>query len=168
MAQDRRAAIQSYVERAFAALDRVDYYRLLGVSSAADDEEIRSAYYRLAANLHPDVHGLEVAPDYRRKLTAVFSRVAEAYKVLSRAQLRARYDRELANGRLRIGMGAEVASSEPKIQDPAARRFYKLAQDAINAGERNSAIMNLKFALQKEPDNPHLQRELATVEKGKR
>ena len=165
MSEQRRAQIRAFVERAYGVLDQVDYYRLLSVSSAATDEEIQSAYYRLAASLHPDVHGLEVDREYRAKLTAVFSRVAEAYKVLSDRPMRARYDRELAKGSLRISMGADVAKKGPDIQTPGALKFYKMAQAALRSRDFKSAVMNLRFALQQEPDNELIQSELAKAEK---
>ncbi len=168
MSRDRRATIMDFVERASGALDKVDYYRLLNISSAADDETVRSAYYKYAASLHPDVHGLDVDSEYRRKLTAVFSRVVEAYKVLSVPEQRARYDRELAKGHLRLSMGADVSKDTPAITDPSALRFYKLAMAATNDGDLKSALMNLRFALQKEPDNELLKSELAKAEKGKK
>jgi curved DNA-binding protein CbpA len=164
VSNNRREQIRNYVERACAALDNIDYYRLLNVSSAANDEQIRVAYYKLAASLHPDVHGVDVEPAYRAKLTAVFSRVAEAYKVLADPALRARYDRELARGNLRMSMGADVSESGPKINTPSAQRFFKLAEAAISSGDKKSAIMNLRFALQVEPDNPDIQAELKKIE----
>ena len=165
MSDERRAQIRAFVERASSVLDQVDYYRLLSVSSAATDDDIRSAYYRLAASLHPDVHGLEVDRDYRAKLTAVFSRVVEAYKVLYDRPMRARYDRELAKGSLRISMGGDVANRGPDIQTPGALKFYKMAQAALQSRDFKSAVMNLRFALQQEPDNELIKAELAKAEK---
>jgi curved DNA-binding protein CbpA len=166
MSDDRRDHIRSYVERASAVLDQVDYYRLLNISSASNDEQIRAAYYKLAASLHPDVHGVDVDSVYRAKLTAVFSRVAEAYKVLSDSALRNRYDRELAKGSLRISMGVDVAKKGPDIETPAARKFFKLAKSAMVSGDYKSATMNLRFALQVEPDNELIKSELAKAEQG--
>ena len=63
-----------------------DYYNILGVSRGAGDEEIKSAYKRLAKQHHPDVnkdHGSE----------AKFKEVQEAYSVLSDANKKAQYDR---------------------------------------------------------------------------
>lgn len=164
MSEDRRQQIKSFVERACGVLDQVDYYRLLSISSAASSEEIRVAYYKLAASLHPDVHGVDVDADYRSKLTAVFSRVVEAYKVLSESEMRARYDRELAKGNLRLSMGADVARKGPEIETAAALKFYKLASSAMRSRDYKSAKMNLRFALQIEPDNEIIKRELAKAE----
>jgi DnaJ-class molecular chaperone len=166
MSEERRAQIRAFVERANAVLDQVDYYKLLSISSAATDDQIRASYYNLAASLHPDVHGLEVDQEYRGKLTAVFSRVAEAYKVLSDRPMRARYDRELAKGSLRMSMGADVAKRGPDIKTPGALKFYKMAQGAIRSRDFKSAVMNLRFALQQEPDNELIQAELEKAEKG--
>ena len=166
MSDDRRAKIRAFVERAYAVLDQVDYYRMLSISSAATDVQVRAAYYKLAASLHPDVHGLGIDKAYRAKLTAVFSRVAESYKVLSDRPLRARYDRELAKGSLRISMGADIANRGPDIKTPGALKFFKMGQGALRSRDFKSAVMNFKFALQQEPDNEVIKAELEKAEKG--
>ncbi len=168
MTTERQQSIAQYVERASQVLDQIDYYRLLNVSSAADSNEIRSAYYRLAASLHPDIHGVDVDPAFRLKLTSVFSRVAEAYKVLANSESRHRYDRELAKGNLRMSMGADVSTSGPAVKDAGARKFYRLGQAAAVAGNFQSATMNFRFALQSEPDNETIQAALKKAEKGER
>lgn len=164
MPPDRRTRIVQFVQQVHSALDSMDYYQLLRISSAADEEQIRKAYYALATSLHPDVHGVDTAPQFRKELTAVFSRIAEAYKVLVNPENRARYDRELAGGHLRISMGADVRQTGPHIATPSARRFFQLGMEARNAGDRASAAMNFRFALQVEPDNAEIQRELALAE----
>lgn len=167
-AQDRQTQIARFVERAYGALDRVDYYRLLGVSSAATETEIREAYYKLAQHLHPDIHGVDIPEPFRLKLTAVFSRVVEAYKALSDGPRREAYDRGLARGSLRLKMGVEIQNDRPeaRITDPGALKFYRLARAAREGGDLKSALMNLRLALSVEPDNTVLQSELADLEKG--
>ncbi len=64
-----------------------DYYEVLGVSKDALDQEIKSAYRRLAVKYHPDKN-----PD-DKTAEEKFKEAAEAYSVLSDPEKRARYDR---------------------------------------------------------------------------
>ena len=165
---DRHAAIRRFVDQAHAALEQVDYYRILGVSSASDGAKIQKAYYKLAARLHPDLFGVDAEPAFRLKLTTVFSRVVEAYKVLSDPDKRSSYDRGLARGQLRYQIGAEIGEQKPEdsISDPGARKFYVLAKAALDSGDRKSAVMNLRLALSMDPDNELIKTELDAAEKG--
>jgi curved DNA-binding protein CbpA len=165
-----RAAIARYVDQAYATLDQVDYYRVLGVSSAATEEELRGAYYRLATRLHPDIHGDAIDRGFRERLTAVYSRVVEAYKVLSNPQRRADYDGALSRGDMRLQAGSKVRPKAPEesIQNPKARQFYKLAQAALNDRNVAAAVMNLRLALTMEPDNELIKELLAKTGTGGR
>src|SRR5256714_2601366 len=64
---------------------QTDYYVLLGVPRSASDEQIRSAYRKLARQYHPDVNSAADASER-------FKAVTEAYEVLTDPQRRQRYD----------------------------------------------------------------------------
>jgi curved DNA-binding protein CbpA len=165
--QRRRTTIADFVERAHAVLEEVDYYRILGLAHDADGDAVRAAYYKLAALLHPDVHGDETTPAYREKLTAVFSRLAEAYRVLIDPGQREAYDRGLAEGEVRMSTGIKVRPRpEELIADVGARRFYRLGMEALAAGNGKSAAINLRMALSME-DCAVIRDALASCEPGK-
>lgn len=64
-----------------------DYYEILGVAKNASDDDIKSAYRKLAGKYHPDRNpGNEEA-------VHSFKEAAEAYDVLSNPDKRTRYDR---------------------------------------------------------------------------
>jgi len=71
------------------------YYSLLGISSAATDAEIKSAYRKLAKHFHPDANP-QVTDAVRRVTEEKFKEVQEAYDVLRNSSKRALYDRLLA------------------------------------------------------------------------
>ena len=65
----------------------IDYYKILGVPSNADDETIKKAYKKLALKWHPDRH-----QDDKEEAEKMFKEIGEAYACLSDPQKRARYD----------------------------------------------------------------------------
>ncbi|MCR5808678.1 MAG: molecular chaperone DnaJ [Clostridiales bacterium] len=66
--------------------EKRDYYEVLGVQKTASDDEIKSAFRKMAKQYHPDLH-----PD-DKDAEAKFKEVNEAYEVLSNADKRAKYD----------------------------------------------------------------------------
>ncbi|XP_003707298.1 dnaJ protein homolog 1 [Megachile rotundata] len=63
-----------------------DYYRILGISQNASDDEIKKAYRKLALKYHPDKNRSAGAEEK-------FKEIAEAYEVLSDAKKREVYDK---------------------------------------------------------------------------
>src|SRR4051812_4034683 len=68
-------------------MSKRDYYEVLGVSQTATDQEIKSAYRRLAIQFHPDKNPNDASAEEK------FKEAAEAYSVLQDAEQRRRYDR---------------------------------------------------------------------------
>ena len=62
-------------------------YAILGVSERASADEIRKAYRKLAKDLHPDARPGDKAAEER------FKQVTSAFKLLSNAETRAKFDR---------------------------------------------------------------------------
>src|SRR6186713_1030351 len=65
---------------------RTDYYEVLGVSRTATEQELKSAYRKLALQYHPDRN-----PN-NKDAEEKFKEAAEAYSVLSDSDKRQRYD----------------------------------------------------------------------------
>ncbi len=68
-------------------MPKKDYYAVLGVSSNASQEEIKSAYRKLAKQYHPDLHPGDNAAAEK------FKEINDAYSIVGDPDKRAKYDR---------------------------------------------------------------------------
>lgn len=84
---------------------KTDYYKILGVSRNADENELKKAYRKLAMKYHPDKHQAgesQSAKDAEEK----FKEISEAYEVLSDPNKRAAYDQFGHAGAAGMGGGS--------------------------------------------------------------
>jgi len=68
-----------------------DYYKVLGVSRSASQDEIKKAFRKLAVKYHPDKNQGDKAAEEK------FKEISEAYEVLGNADSRKKYDELGAN-----------------------------------------------------------------------
>jgi molecular chaperone DnaJ len=83
-----------------------DYYEVLGVSRTSSDQEIKSAYRKLALQYHPDRN------PGNKEAEESFKEAAEAYAVLSDGQKRANYDRF---GHAGVGGAGGAGGFDPSV-----------------------------------------------------
>jgi molecular chaperone DnaJ len=92
-------------------MSKRDYYEVLGVGKGAGEQELKSAYKRLAKQFHPDLNPGSVEAEDK------FKEVAEAYAVLSNQEQRTRYDRHGHAGVSSAGAPNWGASGFGNIED---------------------------------------------------
>src|SRR6185437_14738916 len=72
---------------ATANVTKIDFYEVLSVSRDATDQELKTAYRKLAMQYHPDRNPDDPTAEEK------FKECSEAYQVLSDPEKRAAYDR---------------------------------------------------------------------------
>ncbi len=100
-----------------------DYYDILGVQRGAGEQELKSAFRKLAKEYHPDKHQGDKAAEQR------FKELGEAYEALKDPQKRAAYDQfghaafEHGGRGGQAGFGPDFASSMSDIFDDLFGEF---------------------------------------------
>ncbi len=153
----RRAQIQ--VSTLHEILHEIDYYRILQLGPEARQTEIDTAYRRESRRLHPDRFAALQDAALTSQVNEIHRTLNEAYDVLRDPDMRIRYDRGLERGHIRLtdesgsggeggGQGIEDAASTPK-----GEKYWRMALAAWEAGDFQSCIMQIQFALSFEPNN---------------
>lgn len=100
-----------------------DYYKVIGVTPGASEEEIKSAYRRMAKKYHPDAHPGDGECERR------FREINEAYGVLGDSEKRKKYDAD------RRGTKAENGKPGVNYQD-IFRQFNNMFGFGAEQGEK--------------------------------
>jgi len=92
-------------------MDFIDYYKVLGISKTATQDEIRAAYRKLARKHHPDLNPND------KEANKKFQQINEANEVLSDPEKRKKYDQ--------YGKDWQHAEAFEKAQQEAGRQSHR-------------------------------------------
>ena len=129
-----------------------DYFKILGVSRNATDEEIKSAFRKLARQFHPDLH-----PN-NDKAESEFKEINEAYEILSDEDKKKSYEEYLSywfNNRDGKSRDFDSDNNDKRFDDFFSEligRFSEVGQEIYSniSSDNNTQSLNLdaKFNLQ--------------------
>ncbi len=108
---------------------RIDYYRILGVSREASDEEIKKAYRKLVFEHHPDRN--PNSPQAEEKIREINT----AYEVISDAEKRRTYDRLSWGDEPRaeaVDPGVVLEQMEQKLFDEGRKELFALLMQNVS------------------------------------
>ena len=112
-----------------------DYYEILGVNKNASDEEIKSAFKKLAMKFHPDRH-VNDSDEEKKKAEEKFKEINEAYGVLSDPEKRRNYDTFGA---------ADASGFDPFGDIDPFEMFMGRKRQRVEKGEDAVAYVTLTF-----------------------
>jgi len=152
-------------------LDQMDYYQILRINQKAFTHEIKKAYFNQSRSFHPDKYYNE-APEIVGKISRIFKRINEAYKVLSDQDTRAAYNKGINSPKkkelLRYDSKKleQLKSGGPEDEGrtPMGKKYYQLAKTSLQNKDYKSARINLQLAAKMEPGNQTFKARLAEVE----
>jgi len=150
------------------SLETMSYYDILRVPENASPKDIQKAFHDLSLRCHPD-RFVEEPEEVGRAAAAVFKKLVEAYNVLRRPNLRARYDAELKKSTGQVAFDEHAVQQKPKFEqrtlfmiarNPKAKQYAARADQFLAAGKLDEARIQLISANQHDPGNAELQERL--------
>jgi len=154
------ATITSWI----TVLDKVSHYELLGVAPGSGGDVLRRAYQGFAATFHPDAH-MHRSADERAAVNRIFKRGTEAYRILSDAALRSKYDE------VRTGLpSAPALTQRPAPLPPQSIAPVKpgasLPPASVRPGSASKTAGRLEDFVKNPKARPYAQQAEALAKKG--
>jgi curved DNA-binding protein CbpA len=151
--------IRAWVELA----TKKNYYEILRLKPGVSDSEVKAAFHTFALRFHPD-QLVDEGPEAVAAGAELFKRGVEAYNILSKKDLRERYDAELRKGRLRMDQNKKESAPPPPpmrtlemiAQTPHGKKHAARADRLLSIGKLEDARVALTSAYQQEPHNQEL------------
>jgi curved DNA-binding protein CbpA len=157
---DARARLKVEIDTLHEIIPELDYYGVLLLSRDCDQDEIGDAFRDESRRLHPDRMSVLRDEAVQSRANDTYRLVNEAYRVLKDPEQRAQYDQLLEQGVLRMTDDAKSSadsarSNEPEnaASHPKAEKYWRMALRDWGTKSYKSCVMNVKFALNFEPDN---------------
>jgi DnaJ-class molecular chaperone len=168
MAGQTQEQLTQFVQDMYGRLDQLSYFDLLGLPTGATATEIRSAFYRMSHDLHPDRYHRMDNRELRDRLETIYARMCEGYRVLTTPDRRNAYLRVLGEGKKRLSStdrdSRAPQTPEDSIKHEEAKKFFRLGMISMSTRDWKGAIMNFNFAKSFEPNSAIIKQKLAEAQ----
>ena len=139
------------IQKAYFDAQVQNHYEVLGLDSEATQEEIESAYQRLARLYHPDGQFTPGMEKLAGELGELFAKVSEAYAILSNDSRRWEYDLSLAT--VMTDMGAPMPKEKKPKDAGKAKDAFTNGIESFKKKDFESATVHFKEATRLDSSN---------------
>jgi len=145
--------IRELVRERLAALDAgADHFKLLNVAIDSPFEEIRTHYFTLARNLHPDRLEAAGIVDEKKDAQRLFARMNEAFTTLTDPDKRHQYTQIVKAGG-EVAVKAREAATEAAVRRALdAEERFRLGEMALRRQQVEIAVREFQKAVELNPD----------------
>lgn len=136
-------------------LDRgADHFTLLGLTTSATPDEIRSTYFQLARKLHPDRLSAIGVVDEARNAQRLMAEINAAFALLSDNAKRAEYISILQRGGASAIKAQEAQADEMAMRIMRAEEAFRQGEMALRRDAIGPALQAFQQAVELQPNEP--------------
>ena len=139
------------ISRLAAELRFRDFYRLLGLSRGATQDQVHGQFRERARVYNPERVSEEHLRALRKELTDIQSALQEAYRTLIQPERRSRYDKLLKEGDAPVAGQMESEDRRELARRELVEANLRRVQELIQVGEVGEAIQLLDQAVRFDP-----------------
>lgn len=137
-------------------LDRVEtaenYYEMFDLEFESSASEIKTAYFALAKNFHPDKYHQESDSALQQRIQHAFTEIAKAYETLKSPETRQIYDFRLRKN-IEMGISPKKSSPSQNLNDEdKAKEEFEQGFNLLMNEDYESALPYLTRAIQLAPN----------------
>jgi curved DNA-binding protein CbpA len=148
---DRQAELlHAEIQQLLSPQNAPDHYQLLGVTPEAKTGTIKKAYLKAAKRYHPDALTRLGLQEIKSEASEVFSRVSQAFEILSNAKARQAYDAE---------QRGDLSEATAQLLSQA-ETTYRKGEILLRMGDFKGSLPYLESAVEIWPDEGVYQRAL--------
>jgi tetratricopeptide (TPR) repeat protein len=129
-----------------------DYFKLLDVQQDAPFEDIRTRYFALARNLHPDRLEAAGISDDKKDAQRLFAKMNEAFTTLTDADKRYKYTEVLKAGGEAAVKAREAATEAAVRKALDAEERFRLGEMALRRQQLEIAVREFQKAIELNPE----------------
>ena len=150
------------IETLHELLDELDYYAIMLLKPESPQSDVDPAFREVSRKMHPDRLARLDDAALKAKANDIYRLANEAYRCLKDPDQRGGYDLERAKGALRMSAdgrsdaardAAAQANPEAAAKTQAGEKYWKMALKCWRDGDPKGCVLQIRFAIQFEPDN---------------
>ncbi|MEZ4705124.1 MAG: DnaJ domain-containing protein [Bdellovibrionota bacterium] len=133
----------------------LSYYDVLGVTPSQNSEDFHQSFRFCSKYFHPDRFFQSKDQNLTRVCKDLFKKMTVAYQTIKDPKKRKEYDVSIGLSALNVSDHESQQLFMDKFLPKTlhGRKYYDIAMKCMEKSDRNGALINLKMAIQYEPDN---------------
>lgn len=136
---------RQFVRKIWERMQNQNYYEILGIKRDATFGDIKTVYFEMAKQFHPDRRPEDDPEDVIKRLDEIFVKIRDAYHTLSDPERRETYDSGLSEGEQAINL--QKSRSKALLQ-------YRVGLKAFQSRNYRIAMEYMRSAIDLDPYEP--------------